>query len=69
MRLESKEHNEDLIKLIEEALETNNTKVSREHVDAAIDKPNNNLMLYHNGRLWDVPEKFMFPKIIFLKHG
>ena len=50
MQLKLKEYNEDLIKLIEKALEKNNAKGSGEHIDTAIDKPNNNLICYHDGR-------------------
>ena len=69
MQLKLKDHNEDLIKLIEKTLETNNTKGAREHIDTAINKPNNNLTCYHNGRFWDVPEKFVFLQSMLLKYG
>ena len=52
-------------------LKKNNAKGARANVDAVHDKPNNNLTYYHNhnGRCWDVPENFIFPKNMLLKHG
>ena len=55
MQVKLKEHNKDLIKLIEKTLETNNVKGAREDVNADIEMPNNNLTHHHNGRFWDVP--------------
>ena len=69
MRLKSKEHNEDLIKLIEKTLETKNAKGTRERVGTAIGKLSSDLACYHDSRFWDVPEKFTFPKSMLLKYS
>ena len=44
-------------------------KGARERVNATIEKPNNDLTYYHNGRFWDVPENITFTKNMLLKYG
>ena len=57
------------MKLIEKTLENKNATGVNANIDNVHEDRNNNLTHYHNGRFWDVTEKFRFPKNVLLKHG
>ena len=68
MQIKLKEHNDQLVKLIEKTIEKNVIRASA-NVDAVHENHNNNVACYHNGRFWDVTEKFLFPKNVLGKCG
>ena len=58
MKLKLKDHDQQLVKLIDKTHENRNEIVANENVDDVHEDRNNNLTHYHNGRCWDIIENF-----------